>query len=216
MLFLFPFLVFSALPALSQAEDLRFHPWSRDEAQALHVCWLSQGYEEEKSWVEAAVIAQYNERSPFQFIGFRPCDEALDAPNLIQITIADVPPHTKGFGAALNHKRHGMVLNFEFKTVSHPKCHGPWRRVCLVTYGLHEFGHAAGLPDACIGPRDQCEETSYTIYQNPYHISEPESIMNSGGFDFEREPELTKLDLQILFDIYYGAPVRPAYEGEDF
>ncbi|MCX6109906.1 MAG: hypothetical protein NTZ90_09940 [Proteobacteria bacterium] len=175
-------------------------PWTDGDLTGLSVCWEHPGYSEEKAWVASVIEREYAAKAHLFFIGWSDCAETPDA--RIRLGIFDFPTHTKGMGRAIDGMHSGITLNFTFSNWNR-QCQMN-RRACIEGLAVHEFGHAAGLPDALIpyqGDEGSCVGKSIAHLSALSFFLDDRSIMNDCNNDWHAAA-LDEVDVAALVRLY--------------
>jgi hypothetical protein len=199
----------------TEAEEafiLRSSIWDQTN---IGVCWDTEGFDTEKTWVRDSLVQTWEQESALRFVGWQQCDADSDG---IRITVRDAGPHVKVLGRFLDGMLDGMVLNFTFQNWSRDFCTASEarRQFCIEAIGVHEFGHAIGFaheqnrPDAPQWCQDEAQGTDGDWLVTVFDL---DSIMNYCNPDWNNEGLLSELDIQAAHTLY-GGP-QEIVDGDD-
>jgi hypothetical protein len=178
------------------------------------VCWINPSTNTaiEQQWVQRAVDRTWTRNSQVSFVGWGQCPAANNRTTL-RIQIADVHPNVKDLGSRLVNHATGMQLNFTFGAWS-PSCANSgatFRRQCIESIAVHEFGHVLSFaheqnrPDT---PTATCTDAPQGSNGNVTVGSwDLNSVMNYCNPLYNGAGSLSPIDIQTVQQ-YYGAPLK--------
>lgn len=182
--------------------------WPENAPKVIYVCWenLAQSAEIDRNLVVQAVQDSWQSSSRLRFEGWGQCASGNYG---IHILVEDSGPHTKGLGKQLDRVKDGMVLNFTFDNWN-KSCGGndQWRKSCIKSIAVHEFGHALGFaheqnrfdaPGEC---GKLAQGSNGDLLLTPY---DPKSVMNYCNRTYNNDGKLSEYDRLAVVAVY-GAP----------
>jgi hypothetical protein len=185
----------------------RYWNWDADGRVRIPVCWLSGGYDTEKSWVRSSVEDQWGAVSTVQFTGWGPCSLSMPY-NAIRIQIEDTSTAPRSYVGMVGMSP-SMWLNFTFNNWG-TSCASYWEReYCIRGISLHEFGHALGFFHEQDRPDNNGQCNNSVQYQSNGEVLgsyDSDSVMNYCVSPWGRNT-LSAGDIQGMRQVY-GAPLH--------
>ncbi|MGE0174586.1 MAG: M12 family metallopeptidase [Oligoflexales bacterium] len=146
--------------------------WPNRQAE---VCWITPGYEDEKTEIQSAVVLEINRRTPFNFIGWKNCTGNDDTKLKVTI-LPDSHPHAhlgyiKGYGGTVE------MFSYDFENDGFRGCEDT-PQLCMRNTAVHEFGHALGLYHEQDRHDSKCKEGQEIDDGIPIGPYDRNSVMN--------------------------------------
>lgn len=201
--------------------------WKTDNP--INVCWENSSdyntFNAERDAVKIAITNTWQKNSGLRFSGWDKCKASND--DGIHIKVSNTQPITKCLGVALNGKKDGMTLNFNFtdkawgqgvKKEYQSKHNGVFNKIELIqALAIHEFGHAIGLAhfhtnNLChvcnefedFQKRDKFDKIGLWLVEG---CEDTYSVMNYCLSNYLNGGDLSPYDKKII-GILYGSPTN--------
>lgn len=189
-------------------------------SRMVNVCWRDGDArtQEDMDLVSSVVTNEYR-RAGISFTGWTECPAGAEAPAWLVVAVQDQQPYAR-FGCKEWSDEWCVRLNFRFNNWPSVCATDDWenawachctqaanREICIQTYALHEFAHAAGLAHEADRPDSTCsDKTTRDSDAEDVGPYDPNSITNYCGnkqliVDLT-VPSLSDGDIATLEEVY--------------